>query len=336
MSRHRHRPDHIRKNDVSIAVIRVGLLIVVLLVIFLLLRYWENFSFHVDSTYENQGIQEAELKTLHYDGKTYRQRENLETYLFLGIDVEGPVKAVNSYYGGGQADVQMVVVVDHENKTWEMLQINRDTMVLVPVLGVKGDVIGSEYEQIALSHAYGNGLKESCENSVKTVSNLLKGQKIDGYLSMNMDGVAIVNDAVGGVPIEITSDFSAVDEELPLGETVTLQGTQALTFVRARKDVDDQTNIARMGRQRQYLSALLNKIGTLDDQEIIRTYDALQDYVVTDMGSKTLLNLSEEINEYEFSGVLTIDGEAKVENGHWAYYLDKESLLETIIELFYQ
>lgn len=330
------QPDRIKRKDACKAMAGACMIVALLVIVCIVLGHWEEAFFHVNAPEDQPaGIQEPEQKTITIDGKTYHQRENLETYLFLGIDVEGPVKAVEGYYGGGQADVQIVVVIDHDRKTWQMLQLNRDTMVEVPILGIQGDVVGKEYQQLALSHSYGDGLKESCENSVKTVSNLLWGQEIDGYFSMNMDGVVIINDAVGGVPVEITSDFSEIDQTLTLGETITLDGNQALTFVRSRQDVDDQTNIARMARQRRYLSALLEKVGTLNDERIITTYDALQDYVVTDMGSKTILNLSEDVGAYEFLGVLTIDGEARVEEEHWAFYLDKQSLQEAMLELFY-
>ena len=56
------------------------------------------------------------------------------------------------------------------------------------------------------------------------------------YISMNMDAIAILNDAVGGVTVNVTDDFSAVDPSITKGE-VTLKGDQALTFIQTRKDV---------------------------------------------------------------------------------------------------
>ena len=78
---------------------------------------------------------EAELKEITYNGRTYRQRPDLETYLLMGVDTSGAGLGVNSYAGGGQADVQMVVVLDNINRTWQMLQLNRDSIVQVPVRG---------------------------------------------------------------------------------------------------------------------------------------------------------------------------------------------------------
>lgn len=335
MSRH-HQQHHsrIHKRDASRAAIGMILLLVLLAGSFLMIGYWENHAFHVDAPSSGDSGLMAN-RTITIDGKTYRQRGNLETYLFLGIDAEGPAKAVDGYYGGGQADVQMLVVLDHGNRTWQLLQLNRDTMAEVPVIGIKGDVVGTKYEQIALSHSYGNGLEESCRNSVKTVSNLLWGQKIHGYFSLNMDGVAVLNDSVGGVPVKITTDFTAVDKSLPLGETVTLNGEQALTFVRSRLGVDDQTNIARMARQKQYLEALSKKIGSLSQETLLSAYDTASEYIVTDLGSQDILDLSDCLENYQQLELFTIDGEAVVEDNHWAYYLDKQSLQDTILEMFY-
>lgn len=338
MGKHRHHNHHsrIHKKDAYKAMFGVVFLITLMAAAYGLLNRWEEGAFPVDGSASEGSLQKVPgLKTLTIDGKTYRQRKHLDTYLFLGIDVEGPAKAIEGYYGGGQADVQMLIVLDHDKETWQVLQLNRDTMAEVPIIGIQGNVVGTKYEQIALSHSYGNGMEESCRNSVKTVSDLLWGQEIDGYLSMNMDGVAIINDAVGGVPVTITTDFSQVDETLRVGETITLEGSQALTFIRSRWGVDDQTNIARMARQRKYLDALSKKLGSLDAESVLRVYDSVYEYLVTDMGSQTIVDLVDTMEKYEQLELLTIDGEAVVEKGHWAFYPDKESLQETILQMFY-
>lgn len=337
MSRHhqQHHHSRIHRSDARRAAAGVILLLVLLVGGSFLVGYWEDHAFRVDAPSSGDSDLTAS-RTITIDGKTYRQRGSVESYLFLGIDVEGTAKAVDGYYGGGQADVQMLLILDHENRTWQLLQLNRDTMAEVPIIGIKGDVVGTKYEQIALSHSYGNGMEESCRNSVKTVSNLLWGQKIYGYFSLHMDGVALLNDAVGGVPVKITTDFTAVDKSLPLGETITLDGEQALTFVRSRLGVDDQTNTARMARQKIYLESLSKKIGSLSQEALLSAYDTAGEYIVTDLGSQTLLDLSDCLESYQQLELLTIDGEAVVEDDHWAYYLDKQSLQDTILKTFYR
>ena len=249
------------------------------------LHFWENDRYATGSDEVGSAVIAApeEQKEITYDGSTYRQRSGLETYLIMGIDVKGKAVAVDSYEGGGQADVQMVLVVDDANKTWQVLQINRDTITKVPVLDVLGGVAAYADEQIALAHYYGNGRENSCENTALAVSMLLDDQPIDGYFALNMDAVGIVTDLVGGVTLTVTSDFSEIDPTLVQGEEMTLDGEKALTYVRSRHHIDDQTNIARMARQRQFLAALEEKLRQQDSQFAAEAYTALEDYMVTDI-----------------------------------------------------
>lgn len=57
---------------------------------------------------------------------------------------------------------------------------------------------------------------------------LLYGVEIDHYISLMMDGVAVLNDLAGGVTLKVMDDFGAFDPALVQGETVTLRGEQAL------------------------------------------------------------------------------------------------------------
>lgn len=336
MSSYRNR--RIRRSDGIKAAVVVAAVIIVLVAIAIGLDQWQQSqALPVSAEATNEVVTEAEPEPIEYNGIMYTPRPQLETYLLMGIDVEGPANGNRSYSGGGQADVQLVLVVDNTNQTWQVLQINRDSMVEVQVLGMTGEVIQNKTAQIATAHAYGDGTERSCRNAVTAVSNMLGGKTIDGYMSLNMDAVAILNDMVGGVPVTISSDFTAVDPSLQEGRTVILQGQQALTFVRSRKNVDDETNLSRMERQRQYLAALEQKMTQQDEEFAIRAYDAVSDYMVTDMGSGTVVDLGEKIKTYEELPLLTIAGESGTdEEGSATYTLDQDSLQQAIVTLFYE
>lgn len=275
-------------------------------------------------------------KTLEYQGRTYAVRDGIETYLFMGIDVEGPVKGNKSYIGGGQADVQLLLVMDRLNRTWQVLQINRDSLVDVPVLGVTGVEVGVEHQQIALAHSYGDGLESSCENNVTAVSRMFQNQEIDGYLAVNMDAVSIINDQVGGVEVAVLDDFSQTDADLVKGQSVTLSGAQALTYVRGRQGVGDETNLSRMARQEQYLGALYRKIKGLSAENATLVFHAVEDYMVTNMNDRWL-NLLDRMGSYTRLDSLAIDGENELDGqGATAYKLDEDSLQQVMIQLFYE
>lgn len=335
---HHHRADYhhsrIHRRDAVRASAAVVLLLVVLLAALFGISRWENRTYAASG--ESSGLASWEKPDITYNGVTYSPKQRVEAYLLMGIDVTGPVVSTPGAYNGGQADAQFLLVLDNEAQTWQMLRLNRDSMVEVPVLDLKGNVIGYERQQLALAHAYGDGTNNSCQNTVDAVSMLLGDAVIDGYAALNMDGIAIVNDAIGGVTVTITSDFTAVDPTLVEGETITLNGQQAFEFVRTRKDVDDQTNLARMERQRIYLEAMKPQLMTLSDEEVVRVVDAVSDYLVTNIGSQTVLDLAEKLRDYQELPELTIEGENTIEDEHVAYILDEDSLQQVILTLFYQ
>ena len=119
--------------------------------------------------------------------------------------------------------------------------------------------------QIALQHAYGDGMEESCERTVEAVSNLFYGIPVHGYLAMNMDAIIPINDAVGGVDvvigegdenIEITSGNKRLYRAgWKAGETVHLEGVEAYSFVRNRDMYAPHSAEQRLERQKRYLEA---------------------------------------------------------------------------------
>lgn len=310
------------------------MLILVSAVVLWGIRGWETSTYAASGGQTSQASWEKSVIT--WNGVTYTSKQRVEAYLLMGIDVTGPVVSSPGNYNGGQADAQFLLVLDNEAQTWQLLRLNRDSMVDVSVLDLRGDVIGYERQQLALAHAYGDGTNNSCQNTVNTVSMLLGGAPINGYAALNMDGIALFNDAIGGVTVTITSDFTAVDPTLVEGETITLNGQQAMEFVRTRMDVDDQTNLARMERQRIYLEAMKPQLLALSEEDIIQVVDAVDDYLVTNIGSQAMLNLAEKLKDYQELPELTIDGENTIEEEHVAYILDEDSLQQVILQLFYQ
>ena len=272
------------------------------------------------------------------NGKSYIRNPDLEAYLLMGIDRQGEAESTGSYNDGGQADVLLVLVLDHTNGAFTALQISRDTMTEVPVLDVLGKPYMTLYEQVALAHFYGNGLERSCENTVQAVSNLLYGMKIDGYAALNMDAIPVLNDLVGGVAVTIEDDFSASDPTLREGETVTLLGEHAYHYIHDRMNVGDGSNIARMRRHRTYLdafSAAYEARADGDPRLIIQLYDALSPYLVTDMGSKTITRIAEQCGSYVNNGTTTYGGDAVLGEEFIEFYADERDLREKVIQLFY-
>ena len=108
------------KKDAVKAVVVLVVLVCLLVCGGLALHLWENGQYSTGSDEVGSEViaTSDELKEVTYNGQTWQQRPELETYLLMGIDKEGKAVAVDSYEGGGQADVQIVLVVDNADQTW--------------------------------------------------------------------------------------------------------------------------------------------------------------------------------------------------------------------------
>jgi anionic cell wall polymer biosynthesis LytR-Cps2A-Psr (LCP) family protein len=210
-------------------------------------------------------------------------------------------------------------------------------MVHMPVINEKGKEHGSFYGQLGYSHTFDTGMEDSCENARKTVSNLLYGLEIDHYFALNMDAIGILNDAVGGVTVNITDDFSPVDPTMVKG-LYTLRGEQARTFVQSRMIIGDGLNLSRMRRQEEYMrgfvSALMEKLQE-DDSVILQAYEDIADYTVTDCSAAVLSRLAKDFEGYTLGEMYSIKGENREGEVYMEFYHDEEALDALILELFY-
>ena len=320
-----------KKKSVYILLL-VILVVLFLVATFLLLNYWENGQVLFPDRTENDDI-------VTVNNMDYKPKEDIQSILLIGLDKYEEAVNNSGYNNDQQADFVMLFVIDNKNGTYSALQLNRDTMVDINVLGVAGEKIDTVNQQLALAHTYGNGKAVSCRNTVDAVSGLLNNIDIDRYISVTMDAVPVVTDLVGGVEVTINDDFSSVDSSLVNGETVVLHGEQALTYVRTRQGLEDSSNVARMERQQQYLESLFsafNEKAEQDDDSVVKASLELSDYILSNFTSYQLENLINNLADYEFGETYTLDGENKVGEKYMEFYADEDSVNDVVLDLFYQ
>ena len=276
-------------------------------------------------------------KTITRDGVDYFPRQDITVMMVLGIDLSGPVESSRYYRNDGEADTVMLLIFDETNKECSILNLNRDTMLDMDVLGVKGEYAGTNYGQLALAHTYGTGLEDSCKNTKNTLENFIHGLTIDYYVAMNMDALTILNDAVGGVEVTVVDDFSKVNPDITMGE-FTLRGDQVLDYVRGRKNVGDQLNTSRMERQKEYAVNFLEALQTKAQEDgsfYLSTYDEVAPYIVTDCSAKSLSAMLERYEDFTIGQVVTPEGKNVRGEKNYEFYADEEKLDQLIVSLFY-
>ena len=281
---------------------------------------------------------EDEDLILYYNGQAYRYNKDLSVLLVLGVD-DYDIEVSKNHRNQSQADLLLVAVFDHTKHTYKILQLNRDSMVDDPVLSMGGSFIGYNFEQIALCHTYGRGLEDSCENSVHAVTHFLYETPIDNYFALTMSAIPIMNDLVGGVTVTIEDDFTGIDDTLVKGRTVTLDENNVENYVRSRfKMTDDPTNLARMRRQRTYMSGLMSAVSEAvkkDSSFVMNAYFSVDDYLVTDCTIEALNDYAEQFSDYTSEGFVTPAGENKVGEEFMEFYVDEADLQRIVIETFY-
>ena len=278
-----------------------------------------------------------ESKTIHRGDTAYFPRQDITTVLVLGIDQYGPVADSETYNNRGAADMDMLLIFDEAAETCTVLHLNRDTMLEMPVLGLGGRQAGTYYGQLALSHTYGTGLSDSCENTRETISNFLYGIDIDYYIAMNMDAIAILNDAVGGVTVNVTEDFSQVDPTITRGQ-VHLLGDHAVNFVRTRKDVGDQLNLSRIERHKEYIDGFADAFRAkreADPEFMVRAYEEVEPYIVTDCSLNAITGMMDRYGDYAIGEIITPEGKNVIGEKYMEFYVDEEKLDPLILRLFY-
>ena len=315
-------------------ILLVILLALVLVILYGGLRILESTVLHkMDGT-----AGQSEGKTIFRDGKEYFPRQDVTAMLVLGIDQYGPVQSSNYYRNKGAADSVMLLIFDETAKDCTVLYLNRDTMLDMDVLGVRGEYAGTNYGQLALAHTYGNGLEESSVNVKNTLEKFIHGLTIDYYVAMNMDAIPVLNDSVGGVTVTVVDDFSKVNPSITMGE-LTLKGDQVIDFVRTRKDVGDQKNVTRMKRQSEYVDGFLKKLLDKEREDVnflVNLYEDLAPYIVTDCTVNTLSGMLERYSEFTIKEVVTPEGESTVAEGHYQFHVDEEKLDALTVRLFYR
>lgn len=283
----------------------------------------------------------GQLNTVEYRGNTYREKPAITTLVIAGIDKadDSGDTIRNQYRNGGQADFLMLIAIDHTDKVIHQLQIDRDTMTDVTVLGTFGNETGTRVLQICLSHGFGKTPEDNAGYTMRAVQNLLDGLEVDGYYMIPYTAVPVLNDALGGVTVKIAFDMTSVHPEWTEGSSVTLHGREAEDFVRSRTTVGAGTNEERMVRQNEFMQKAVARMNQKIKADLSfgeGMLSRLQTIAVTNF---TLKRLTEELNKaysYEVLPVDHPDGEYAIgEDGFMEFHMREGAATEWVLEHLY-
>jgi len=181
----------------------------------------------------------------------------------------------------GHSDAILLIRFDPVKQKIAAISIPRDTLTLVPDLGMT---------KINTANFVGGA-----PLAARTVSKLLGGVPIDRYVRVNVQGFNQLIDALGGVEVYVPKDLKYQDDSqrlyinLKAGKQV-LNGDKAVQYMRFRQD--DLGDIGRVQRQQAFIRALIEqKLNIETVAKIPEILNILHDNLDTNLTVEEMLAL---------------------------------------------
>ncbi|WP_089102341.1 LCP family protein [Streptomyces hyaluromycini] len=162
--------------------------------------------------------------------------------------------------GTQRSDTAILLHLARDRRSATAVSLPRDLMVHVPGC-LRSDGRRSEPSFTLFNSAFEAGGSACTVRTVEKLTDI----RVDHYMVVDFSGFKDMVDAIDGVQVCLKKPINdkAAKLRLPAGR-VTLDGEQALGYVRARKSLGDGSDTGRMDRQQQFLGALVNKVQSSD------------------------------------------------------------------------
>ncbi|MEH7381385.1 LytR family transcriptional regulator [Bacillus sp. JJ1533] len=198
-----------------------------------------GYAFYLYNSVENTVASmhkpiEREKSEKRQDEVIFKEQDPISV-LLMGVDARAGDR--------GRSDSLIVLTVNPTDKSMKMVSIPRDT---------RTEIIGRGYQD-KINHAYAFG---GPEMAIDTVENFLD-IPIDYFVQVNMESFKDIVDAVGGITVNNSFEFSYGGFTFNEGQ-ISLDGGEALAYSRMRKE-DPRGDFGRQDRQRQIIMGVINK-----------------------------------------------------------------------------
>ncbi|CAL9432841.1 LCP family glycopolymer transferase [Streptomyces sp. enrichment culture] len=215
-----------------------------------------------------------------------------ENILLIGSDTRAGENAEYGRDPGTQrSDTTILLHLSARGHGVTAVSVPRDLMVDVPACRTRGGKRSApRFAQFNLAFQLGG---TAC--TIRTVEKLT-GIRVDHHMLIDFRGFKDMVNAVGGVRVCVREPIDDPDARLKLAAgPQTLDGEQALGYVRARKSLGDGSDTERMNRQQEFLGALVTKVQSngvlLNPAKLYPVLDAATKSLTTDPGLASLKDL---------------------------------------------
>ena len=197
------------KKPLKITVITVSVILALVIAAvsaFLIMSNMGKQQFHKnDRNINNENVTEDEYGIL-YKNQKYELNPDVISFLLIGVD-KGDINKNLGVGINGQADTLMVVAINTKSKDVTIIPISRETLVDIDTYNTSGRYVRVQTKQVCLAFAYGKDTEESSRNVLRSVSRVLYGINISSYITMDLDALEKISNAVGYIDVYVNEDY---------------------------------------------------------------------------------------------------------------------------------
>ncbi|MBU0573446.1 MAG: LCP family protein [Candidatus Margulisbacteria bacterium] len=220
-----------------------------------------------------------------------------------------------------RSDTIMVVHINPDDLTADIVSIPRDTLVSIPRRG-----------QDKINHAYAYG---GLAMARETVEDFL-GLKIPYYVVFDMSGLASLIDEIGGVKIEVEGRMYYMDYSQDLRVdlkpgTQVLNGRNTLAYLRYRSDGGD---LKRIQRQQKFIKALADQMSKRENMfKAPNLVMKLLSHMQTNLNTREIFGLAfglKKISELGSIKMTSLQGNDSMIDGVYYMLPNKDQINELV------
>lgn len=254
-----------------------GIIVLVLLII-LAIIVGGTFAF-VHSKLSKMQQVDLNEDDLNVSAQAEQQLAEYRNIAIFGVDSRD-----DSYDKGNRSDCIIIASINNKTKEVKLISVYRDTYVQIEGHGLD-----------KITHAYSYG---EAPLAIKTLNTNLD-LNIKEFVTVNFDVVKETVDYIGGISMPITSEEVGHISGITKPGTYTLTGEQALAYSRIR--YASGGDYKRTERMRDVLTAVANKVKTLNISQLNGFVDTILPKVYTNITSADVFSMMPSIASYKIT-----------------------------------
>lgn len=196
------------------------------------------------------------------------------------------------------ADSMIVCTLNTYEKSLTLTSILRDTLVQVSGSYTDTKGVNHTYGGVKINMIYASGYLIGTADAMGWMNQALYdnfGLEIDHNIEVDFQAFMEFIDQLGGIDLEVNQAEADYLNDQPAWVSTHIEpglahfdGCSALAYVRIRKAQGDQGDITRTERQRKFVTAVVERLKTMDISTVQRIIDNVLPYISTSMSTSEI------------------------------------------------